>query len=115
MDRLADNATVEGSLLQGAAQGAEAVRAIVGTIRSFYEDQQITFAGPYGDNCWIEDYTVRVDGEPIGAVILVAFNDDGNAQHISANYRPRKSLLRLSRLAGEKLADTEYAKYFLDS
>jgi hypothetical protein len=34
IDDLADDVTVEGSLLDGAAEGPEAVRTIVGTIRS---------------------------------------------------------------------------------
>jgi hypothetical protein len=33
LDHLADDVTIEGSLLDGAAQGAEAIRMIVGTIR----------------------------------------------------------------------------------
>jgi len=39
----------------------------------------------------------------------------GQAQHIVANYRPRSSLLLLSRLAGEKLADTPYGEHFAAS
>jgi hypothetical protein len=54
-----------------------------------------------------------VRGEPIGAVVLVSRNAAGQATHIAANYRPRSSLLLLSRLVGEKLADTAYAKYFV--
>ena len=34
LDHLADDVTIEGSLLDGAAQGPEAVRTIVGTIRA---------------------------------------------------------------------------------
>jgi len=113
IDNLADDATVEGSLLDGAAQGAEAVRTIVGTIRTLYEHQEFNFAGPYGDNGWLEDYTAQVRGEPIGCAVLVTSNPAGQAQHIAANYRPRSSLLVLSRLLGEKFAGTPYARYFL--
>ena len=115
LDNLADDVTVEGSLLDGAAQGAEAVRTIVVTIRSLYDHQQFNFTGPYGDNAWIEDYTAQVRGEPIGCVVLVTRNAAGQAQHIAANYRPRSSLLLLSRLLGEKFAGGPYAKYFLTS
>ena len=115
VDNLADDATVEGSLLDGAAQGAEAVRRIVVTIRSLYDNQVVNFAGPYGVNGWIEDYTAQVGSEPLGCVVLVSFNDAGQAQHVAANYRPRSSLLLLSRLTGEKLAGTPYATYFLEN
>ena len=112
VDNLADDATVEGSLLDGAVQGADAVRTIVGTIRTFYEHQAFNFAGPWGDNRYLEDYTAKVSGEPIGCVVLVTLNAEGQAEHIAANYRPRSSLLLLSRLMGEKFAGTPYARYF---
>ena len=110
---LADDVTIEGSLLDGAAQGPEAVRTIVGTIRTLYEHQEFNFAGPYADNAWLEDYTASVRGEPLGCAVLVTSNAAGQAAHVAANYRPRSSLLLLSRLVGEKLAGTPYARYFL--
>ena len=106
LDNLADDVTVEGSLLDGAAQGAEAVRTIVVTIRTLYDRQDFNFAGPYGDNGFLEDYTAQVHGEPIGCVVLVTRNATGQTQHIVANYRPLSSLLLLSRLLGEKFAGT---------
>jgi hypothetical protein len=113
LDNLADDVTIEGSLLDGAALGPEAVRTIVGAIRTLYEHQQFNFAGAYGDNGWLEDYTAQVRGEPIGCAVVVARNAAGQTQHVAANYRPRSSLLLLSRLVGEKVAGTPYAKYFL--
>ena len=67
IDKLADDVTVEGSLLDGAVQGAEAVRAILVTIRGLYDRQTVNFAGPWGDNSFVEDYTARVRGEPIAS------------------------------------------------
>jgi len=113
VDKLADDVTLEGSLQDGAVQGADAVRAIVVGIRSLYEDQVFTFTGPWGDDRFIEDYTAHVGGEPIGCVVMVTMNVSGQAQHIAANYRPRSSLLHMSRLLGAKFAGTPYAKYFL--
>jgi hypothetical protein len=115
LDNLAGDVTVEGSLLDGAALGPEAVRAIIGAIRTLYEHQQFNFAGAYGNNGWLEDYTAHVRGEPIGCAVLVTKNAAGQTQHVVANYRPRSSLLLLSRLMGEKLAGTPYAKYFVAS
>lgn len=112
---LADDVTIEGSLLDGAAQGAEAARTIVGTIRGLYDSQEFHFAGPYGDSGFLEVYTARVRGAPIGCVALITYNDAGQTQRIAANYRPLSTLLLLSRLVGEKLAGTRYAKYFLAS
>ena len=113
LNNLADDVTIEGSLLDGAALGPDAVRTIVGAIRTLYEDQQFNFAGAYGENGWLEDYTAHVRGEPIGCAVLVTKNAAGKTQHVAANYRPRSSLLLLSRLVGEKVVGTPYAKYFM--
>jgi hypothetical protein len=40
-------------------------------IRTLYEDQQFSFAGPYGADGFLEVYNTRVRGEPIGGVVLV--------------------------------------------
>ena len=116
LDSLADDVTIEGSAMNGVAQGAEAVRSIVTSIRALYYSQQFSFAGPYGDNGFLEDYTAQVrGGEQIGNVVLVTRNAAGQAQHIVANYRPRTALLRLSRLIGEQLAGTPYGEHFATS
>jgi hypothetical protein len=113
LDNLADDVTVEGSLLDGAVQGADAVRTIIGTIRTMYDGQEYNYAGPWGDNSFLEDYTAQVRGEPIGCVALVTRNAAGQTQHIAANYRPRSSLLLLSRLLGERFAGTPVGEHFL--
>ena len=111
VNNIADDATVEGSMLNGAVQGADAVRSIVLTIRSFYEHQEFKFAGPCGDG-FIEDYVAKVDGEPIGCVVLVTRNVAGQTQHVVASYRPLSSLLLFSRRLREKFAGTPIAEHF---
>jgi hypothetical protein len=115
LNNLADDVTIEGSLLDGAVQGTGAVRTIIGTIRELYEGQEFNFAGPWGDDSFLEDYSARVRGEPIGAVVLVIHNADGKVQHIVANYRPLSSLLLLSRLLGERFAGTPIGEHFVAS
>jgi hypothetical protein len=115
LDTLADDVTVEGSLLDGAVQGAEAVRTVIVAIRGLYDRQEFNFAGPCGDDGFLEDYIAQVRGEPIACLNLVTRNAAGKTQHIAANYRPRSSLLLLSRLLGERFAGTPLAAYFLAS
>ena len=98
--------------MNGVVQGAEAVRTLLVYIRTLYDYQEFNFAGPYGDNGFLEDYTTQVRGEPIGNVVLVSRNAAGQAQHIVANYRPRSTLLLLSRLIGEKFAGTPIGEHF---
>jgi len=115
LDSLADDATIEGSAMNGVVRGAQAIRSIVAYIRTLYDDQEFNFAGPYGENDFLEDYSARVRGERIGNVVLISRNTAGQAQHIVANYRPRSTLLLLSRLIGEHFAGTPYGEHFASS
>jgi hypothetical protein len=115
LDNLADDVTLEGSMLDGAVHGVEDARTVVVAIRSLYEFQEFNSAGPYGDNGWIEDYIAEVRGAPIGCVVLVTRDDAGQTKHIVASYRPRSSVLLFSRLLGEKFAGTPIAEHFATS
>ena len=116
LDNLADDVTVEGSMMDGVAVGPEALRTIVGSIRTLYGDSQaFHFAGPCGDNGWLEDYIAEVNGTPLGCVALITRNAAGQTQHLVASYRPRSSLLLFSRLLGERFAGTPYAEHFATS
>jgi hypothetical protein len=112
LDNLADDVTLEGSVLNGAVQGAEAVRALLAYARTLYDYQDFNFAGPYGDNGFLEDYTAQVHGEPIGSVVTVSRNAAGQTQHIVVSHRPLDSLLLFSRLMAEKFAGTPYGKLY---
>ena len=115
LENLADDVTLEGSAMDGFIQGAETVRTVLVYIRSLYDYQKFNFAGPYGENGWLEYYTAGVRGEPIGNVTVVTRNAAGQTQHIVGNYRPRSTLLLLSRLLGEHFAGTPYGEHFLAS
>jgi hypothetical protein len=115
LDNLADDVTVEGSMLDGAVQGADAARTIVVGIRALYGDtQEFHFAGPCGDRGWLEDYIAQVEGKPLGCVAQITRNDAGQTRHIVASYRPRSTVQFFARLLGEKFAGTPLAKYFID-
>ena len=74
LDNLADDVTLEGSAMDGFVQGPEAVRAVLVSIRGLYDYQKFNFAGPYGENDWLEDYTAGVSGKPIGNFTVVKRN-----------------------------------------
>jgi hypothetical protein len=112
VDNLADDVVLEGSLLDGAIQGAEAVRSIVIAIRSLYDHQEHKYAGPCGDHGFLEDYVAQVRGEPIGCIVLVTRNTAGKTGNVVASYRPRSSLMLLSRLLREKFNGTPYGEQF---
>ena len=110
LDHLADDVTLEGSVLNGTVRGAQTVRTLLAYARTLYEYQEFNFAGPYGDNGFLEDYTSQVRGEPIGSVVTVTRDAAGQTTHIVVNHRPLNALLLSSRLMGEHLADTPYGR-----
>jgi hypothetical protein len=101
--------------MNGVVQGSEAVRSIVTFIRTLYDSQEFRFAGTNGENQFLEDYIAYVLGEELGNVVLVTRNAADQAQHIVANYRPRTTLLLVSRLIGEHFTDTPYGEHFASS
>jgi hypothetical protein len=110
---LADDVTLEGSMMNGAVQGAEAALAIISYIRDVYEQsEKFKYAGPYGEDSFIEIYNAGVRGEPIGGAVEVTRNAVGQVQHIAANYRPRDTLFFLSRLLGEHFAGSPIGEHF---
>jgi hypothetical protein len=112
LDKLADDVTLEGSLLDGVVQGREAVRSIVVAIRALYDRQEHKRAGSFGDDGFIEEYIADLGGEPIGCVVFVTFNAAGQTQRIVAGYRPRSSVEILSRRLREKFAGAPFADVF---
>jgi hypothetical protein len=115
LGKLADDVTMEASVTNGIVRGPEAVLAILSFARTLYEYQEFNFAGAYGDRGFVEDYTSQVHGEPIGSIIVVRFDEAGQAQNIVVNHRPLRSVLLWSRLMSEHFAGTPYAAYFLQS
>jgi hypothetical protein len=112
LDNLANDVTIEGSVLTGVAEGPEAIQAILGFARTLYEYQEFNYVGRYGDG-FVEDYTSMVRGEPIGSVVVVRFNEAGQTARIVVNHRPLRWVLLWSQLMGEHFAGTRYAQYFL--
>ena len=114
LDNLADDVTGEGAAIQGTIQGAENVRRVVLDGRKLYENQKFEFAGDYGDNGFLEEYSCQIHGEPTRVVVTVHRNAAGKAQRLVVNHRPRSSFLLFAHVLGEKYAGTPLAKYFVN-
>jgi hypothetical protein len=112
LDNLADDVTLEGSVLNGVVTGAEAVRTLLAYARTLYDYQEFNFAGPYGNNGFLEDYTAQVHGERIGTVVTVSRDAAGQTKHIVVNHRPLDSLLLFSRLMARNFAGTPYGELY---
>ena len=88
---------------------------VISKIKGLYEVQTFVSAGPYGENGWIEEYVVHVEGETLGGVVLIKRDEAGQTQHVIAGYRPRTSVLYLARRLAEELAGTPYAEHFVSA
>jgi hypothetical protein len=97
LDNLADDVTGEGPAWDGAIQGAADVHEVVVAAKEIYEFQEFHYAGPCGENSFLENYTSSVRGVPLYVVVLVVFNAAGKAERLVVNHRPRSSVLVLSR------------------
>ena len=112
LNDVAEDATLEGSFMDGVVVGREGLVTVLSKIRGLYEEQIFDSVGPYGENGWIEEYVVHVEGETLGGVVLIKRDEAGQTQHVIAGYRPRTSVLYLSRRLREELAGTPYAEHF---
>jgi len=86
LNNLADDVTLEAAAMDGTAHGAEDVRSIVVTAKELYENQEFSYAGPCGDNGFLELYTTDVRVVPTRVVVVVTFNDRGQTQEIVVNH-----------------------------
>jgi len=77
-----------------------------------YEFQDFHYAGPCGENSFLEDYTSTVRGVPLHVIVLVTFDAAGKAQRLVVNHRPRSAVLLLSRAMLERFAGTPLAKHW---
>jgi hypothetical protein len=114
LDNLAEDATLEGSMIEGVVNGAQGVRAVVSTIRSLYDRQAHQFAGPYVGG-FLEEYAAVIRGEPIGCVVVVKYNAAGKTQHVVASYRPRRAVIHFAQLLAEKFAGTPIGEVFAET
>jgi hypothetical protein len=113
LGKLADDVTMEASVMNRIATGPAAVRAILSFARTLYDYQEFNAIGRYGESNFVEDYVATFRGEPIGSVVVVRFNEAGETQQIIINHRPLKSVLLWSTTMAEHFAGTEYGQYFL--
>jgi hypothetical protein len=112
LDNLADDVTLEAAAMDGAAQGADAVRTILTIAREQYDQQEFSYAGPCGERSFVEDYSSLVRGMPTRVVVLVTYNDAGQTQRVVVNHRPRSAMLQFSRIMLENFSGTPYEKHW---
>jgi hypothetical protein len=105
LEKIAQDATLEGAVLKHAVHGKDDILAIISHARTLYEFQDYTYYGNVGSNFFLESYRSSINGVPVDCSILVHLNDAGEADSLLIHHYPLDATLEFSRLMGEKFAD----------
>jgi hypothetical protein len=100
---LAPDVVLAGAVMNGSLRGADAVRAQIRTVISFYRDFTTVYEGEFGDRR-VSEYTAVVEGRPLTGVGTFHLNAKGQVDEIVVNHRPLSAALTVSRLLGEAVA-----------
>jgi len=103
LKNLAPDAVLAGAVMNGSLRGADAVRAQIRTVITFYRDFTTVYEGEFGDRRVIE-YTALVEGRPLTGVGTFHLNDKGQVDQVVINHRPLSAALTVSRLLGEAVS-----------
>jgi len=99
-------------MLDGALQGADAIRVVIGAARERYDRQDFTSPAP-GVTAASSRTTPRRSAAGRSGACTWSRSTPGQAQHIAAHYRPLSSLMFFSRVLRESLDGTPYAGRFV--
>lgn len=103
LENLAPDVVLAGAVMNGSLRGADAVRAQIRTVISFYRDFTTVYEGEFGDRR-VSEYTAVVEGRPLAGVGTFHVNDKGQVDQIVVNHRPLSAALTVSRLLGEAIS-----------
>ncbi|WP_243869122.1 hypothetical protein [Streptomyces liangshanensis] len=99
-DNLAEDVTLEGSVMNAVLKGREAVLAQLAVVSQFYSDRVDHFSFDAGEY-HVEEYEAVVAGRPIKATATMRRNADGKIDAVVVNHRPLSAALTFSRLLAE--------------
>ena len=103
--KLAEDATLEATVLKEPIEGRDRIIALIKKAVPLYESQDFTYKGPFGDDFFMESYRSTIRGVPIECLVMVHYNDKGEADSLVINHRPLDAALLFSRLMWEQVGD----------
>jgi hypothetical protein len=114
LERLADDATMEATVLKRPVEGKENIVALLKHAITLYEFQDFTYRQNFGPDFFMESYRSQIRGVPIECSVLVHINSAGQADSLLINHRPPDAALLFSRLMWEQVGD-RYGELFLSA
>ena len=109
---LADDVTLEATVLKQPVQGKETILALLKQAIPLYEFQNFTYRGPVGTCFFMESYRAQIRGTPIECAAWVHMNAAGKADSILINHHPLNAALLSSNLMWEQVGD-RYGRLYL--
>lgn len=91
--RLAENATLEATVLKRPIEGRADILSVIKHAVSLYEFQHHSYKGEIGDGLYLESYRSQIQGVPIVAHL----NELGETDSVVINHRPLDAALLFSK------------------
>lgn len=99
--RLAENATLEATVLKRPIEGRADILSVIKHAVSLYEFQQHSYKGEIGNGLYMESYRSQIQGVPIETVVVAHLNEQGETDSVVINHRPLRAALLFSKRMGE--------------
>jgi hypothetical protein len=110
--RLAENATLEATVLKRPIEGRADILAVIRHAVSLYEFQQHSYKGVIGEGLYMESYRSQIQGLPIETLLMAHLNEKGEADSVVINHRPLEAALLFSKLVRERV-DERFRDHYL--
>lgn len=101
--RLAENATLEATVLKRPIEGRADILSVIKHAVSLYEFQHHSYKGEIGNGLYMESYRSQIQGVPIETVVVAHMNEQGETDSVVINHRPLNAALLFSKLMGERV------------
>ena len=101
--RLAENATLEATVLKRPIEGRADILSVIKHAVSLYEFQHHSYKGEIGNGLYMESYRSQIQGVPIETVVVAHMNEQGETGSVVINHRPLNAALLFSKLMGERV------------
>ncbi|WP_269503061.1 hypothetical protein [Burkholderia sp. IMCC1007] len=112
---LADNATLEATVLKRPIDGRADILSVIKHAVSLYEFQQHAYKGMVGSHLYLESYRSSIRGVPIETVVVAHMNDQGQTDPVVINHRPLDAALLFSASMRERVDERFRAFYLSES
>ncbi len=112
LSKLADDATLEATVLKQPVQGKATILALLKHAIPLYEFQNFTYRSEVGTSFSMESYRAQIQGTPIECAVWVHMNGAGEADSLLICHHPLNAALLFSRLMWEQV-DPEFRDLYL--